>query len=204
METAQRIRRGDGLRAKLVEAAIECFSRHGYQGTSIDRIARATGVTKGALYYHFRDKEDLLLGAIDDRIARFENRIVERARELRDPEAVLRAIVEICIEQAATSNERRFILTLMVETLDTHPDLSLRFREMMRRFREFVAHTIHLGREKGQFRRDVDPEVSAKIFVATVLGTELQFYQDEDDVPIRESMRAAAEAVLEWLGPTPS
>ena len=56
----------------MLAAAIDCFARHGYQGTSIDRIAREVGVTKGALYYHFRDKEDVppteveLLGEIRD------------------------------------------------------------------------------------------------------------------------------------------
>ena len=51
-----------------MSAAIDCFARLGYQGTTIDRIARAAGVTKGAVYYHFRDKEELLFAAVKDRV----------------------------------------------------------------------------------------------------------------------------------------
>src|SRR5580765_2810348 len=63
-------------RKELMAIAIDCFARYGYQGTSIDRIASAAGVTKGALYYHFRDKEELLFEAVQDRIAEFEHHVV--------------------------------------------------------------------------------------------------------------------------------
>ena len=52
--------KGERSRRELTEIAINCFSRFGFQGTSIDRIARDAGVTKGAIYYHFKDKDDLL------------------------------------------------------------------------------------------------------------------------------------------------
>ena len=61
-------RRSEPGRSGIIAIAIDCFARYGYAGTSIDRIARAAGVTKGALYYHFRDKEQLLFAAVKERI----------------------------------------------------------------------------------------------------------------------------------------
>jgi TetR/AcrR family acrAB operon transcriptional repressor len=194
-------RRGERSRRDLISVAIDCFSRHGYQGTSIERIAKAAGVTKGALYYHFKDKEDLLFGALDDRIGGFERRVVERVTALRDPVAALYAVAEICVEQATVSNHRRFILTLMVEALDTYPKLSERFRSMMRRFREFLAQTVKIGQQRGLFRSDVDPSVAARLLVAGFVGTELQYYQDPQAVPLPESMRAVVDQFLSWLAP---
>jgi AcrR family transcriptional regulator len=46
-------------RRRLVGAARKLFGRQGYADTSVDQVARAAGVTKGALYHHFRDKDDL-------------------------------------------------------------------------------------------------------------------------------------------------
>ena len=63
--------RGERSREELTKIAIDCFAKYGYRGTSVDRIARAAGVTKGALYYHFRDKEALLAAAVADRIGAF-------------------------------------------------------------------------------------------------------------------------------------
>src|ERR1051325_6970118 len=191
MMSATRPTRGEQSRRELVSIAIDCFSRYGYQGTSIDRIARAAGVTKGALYYHFKDKEGRLFGALDDRIGGFERVVVERVTRLRDPIAALYAVADICIEQATRSNHRRFMLTLMVEALDTYPALSERFRQMMRRFRDFLAETVRIGQRKGVFRRDVEPRVAAQMFVSGLVGTEIQHYQDPAAVRLAHSMRAA-------------
>jgi TetR/AcrR family acrAB operon transcriptional repressor len=199
--TAQRPQpRGIQSRRDIISVAIDCFSRLGYQGTSIDRIARAAGVTKGALYYHFRDKEELLLGALDDRIGGFERVVLERVTELKDPVAALYAVADICVEQATRSNHRRFLLTLMVEALDTHPDLSGRFREMMRRFRDFLANTVSIGQRKAVFRDDVDAALAAQLFVAGIFGIEMQYYQDPQKVDLRNAMRSVTEQFCVWLG----
>lgn len=199
MASAPHHRRGDQSRRELVSVAIDCFSRYGYQGTSIDRIARAAGVTKGALYYHFRDKQDLLFGALDDRIGGFERVVVERVTRLKDPVAALYEVADICVEQATVSNHRRFILTLMVEALDTHEELSERFRAMMRRFRDFLTDTVAIGQRKGVFRNDVDPALAAQLFVAALAGMELQYYQDPEAIRLRESMRAVVEQFRAWV-----
>jgi AcrR family transcriptional regulator len=195
-----RITRGEQSRREIVSVAIECFSRYGYQGTSIDRIARAAGVTKGALYYHFKDKEALLFGALDDRIGGFERMVVERVTRLRDPLAALHAVADICVEQATRSNHRRFMLTLMVEALDTYPALSERFRQMMRRFRDFLANTVRIGQTKGLFRSDLDPGLAAQLFVSGLIGSEIQHYQDPKTIALRESTHAATEQLVAWLG----
>src|SRR6266852_5787888 len=130
MELAPRPARGDSRR-DLMKIAIDCFARYGYQATSIDRIAKAAGVTKGALYYHFKDKEDLLFEAVRNRVGQFERRVASDVTGSHEPIGTLRLVTHACLEHATKSNHRRFIVTLMVEALDTNARLSLQFREMM-------------------------------------------------------------------------
>jgi AcrR family transcriptional regulator len=47
-------------RDRILEAALELFSEHGFEGTTLQQIADRLGFTKAALYYHFRSKDDLL------------------------------------------------------------------------------------------------------------------------------------------------
>jgi TetR/AcrR family acrAB operon transcriptional repressor len=195
--------RGERSRREIVSVAIDCFSRYGYHGTSIDRIARAAGVTKGALYYHFEDKEALLFGALDDRIGGFERVVVERVTRLKDPVAALHAVAEICVEQATRSNHRRFLLTLMVEALDTYPALSERFRQMMIRFRAFLANTVRIGQNEKVFRKNADPDLAARLFVSAIVGNEIQYYQDPRAMDLGSTMHAAADELCEWLGARP-
>lgn len=52
-------------RASLIEAAREVFSKQGFHAASLDQIAEAAGYTKGAIYAHFSNKEDLYLALLD-------------------------------------------------------------------------------------------------------------------------------------------
>ena len=179
--------------------AIDCFARSGYQGTSIERIASAAGVTKGALYYHFRDKEELLFEAVKDRIAEFEQRVVGAVSPETDPAGALAEIARVCVQIATRNNLRRFILTLMVEALDTNPRLSDAFRGILRRFRSYLAGIVRLGQEQGVFRRDVDAAVAAQLFAGGVIGAELQHYQDAERVDLGVTMESVVAQLLAWL-----
>ena len=179
--------------------AIDCFARYGYQGTSIDRIASAAGVTKGALYYHFRDKEELLFEAVQDRIAEFEHRVVGAVSPATDPAGALAEIARVCVHIATKNNLRRFILTLMVEALDTNPRLSEAFRGILRRFRSYLAGIVRLGQEQGVFRRDVDAALAAQLFAGGVIGAELQHYQDPDRVDLGVAMQGVVAQLIALL-----
>lgn len=56
---ARRLPRGIETRERILEAALEQFAGRGYAAVSVDDVARAAGVTKGAVYYWFADKADL-------------------------------------------------------------------------------------------------------------------------------------------------
>jgi TetR/AcrR family acrAB operon transcriptional repressor len=79
-------------RNSILDAAERVFGRRGVSRTSLDDVARAAGVTRGAIYWHFKDKADLF-GAMLGRVTLPMEEMVERARErgLADPLAQLRA-----------------------------------------------------------------------------------------------------------------
>jgi AcrR family transcriptional regulator len=53
-------------RQELLEAALVCFSKKGYHGTTIDDITREAGITKGGLYWHFKSKWDIFRAILDE------------------------------------------------------------------------------------------------------------------------------------------
>jgi AcrR family transcriptional regulator len=59
-------------RTRIQEVALLMFNEHGYEATSLREIADEVGVTKAALYYHFKTKEEIVTSLIDDRIAKVE------------------------------------------------------------------------------------------------------------------------------------
>src|SRR5690242_7805733 len=188
-------------RKQLMTAAIDCFARLGYQGTSIDRIARAAGVTKGAVYYHFRDKEELLFEAVKDRIGGFEQQVLEEVSPAHDALENLRHVVDACFFHATVSNHRRFIITLMVEALDTNPRLSTEFRNILRRMRAFLTSVVRRGQQRGTLRGDVTPEAAAAVIVGGIIGAEVQHYQDPEEIELRRVLDTLVEQMTAWLTP---
>ena len=182
-------------------AAIDCFARYGYQGTSIDRIARVAGVTKGAVYYHFRDKEQLLFEAVRDRVGGFEQQVLEEVPPGAGAIATLRQVVDACFFHATVSNHRRFIITLMVEALDTNPRLSAEFRSILRRMRAFLAAVVRRGQERGELRADLAPEAVAAAIAGGIIGAEVQHYQDPEEIDLRRVLDTLVEQTVAWLAP---
>src|SRR5437762_4446696 len=70
LDQRTRAARAEGREARdeLLTAALRVFARHGYRDAGVDEIAAEAGYSKGALYWHFSGKEDLLLALIDERI----------------------------------------------------------------------------------------------------------------------------------------
>jgi AcrR family transcriptional regulator len=76
-------------RSRVQKVALELFAEHGYEKTSLREIAERLGVTKAALYYHFRSKEDIVHSFTDDHFARIDA-LIEWART-QPPGPALRA-----------------------------------------------------------------------------------------------------------------
>lgn len=197
--TAKKSANAEAPRRQMLAAAIDCFARHGYQGTSIDRIAGEVGVTKGALYYHFRDKEDLLFAAVTERVGEFERKVLRDVEPTRDVLATLRRVVDACFFHATVSNHRRFIITLMVEALDTNPRLSEEFRKILRGMRSFLAEVVRRGQREGTLRTDVDARAVAATIAGGIMGAEIQHYQDPEQIDLRAVLDTLIEQLAEWL-----
>lgn len=199
MGPATRPARHENGRRDLTDIAIDCFARYGYQATSIDRIAKAAGLTKGAIYYHFKDKEELLFEAVKNRISQFERRVTGDFGALTDAVGALRGVTRVCIDHATKSNHRRFIVTLMVEALDTNARLSAQFRQMMHRFRAFLRGIIELGQSQGTFRADVSAITAAGVYAGAVMGAEIQYYQEPEVVDLEDLLQTFLDQYLTWL-----
>lgn len=70
-----------GTRGRIQAVALELFTEQGYEKTSLREIAERLGVTKAALYYHFRSKEELVSSFVEDRLAAMDELIAWGERQ---------------------------------------------------------------------------------------------------------------------------
>lgn len=82
-------------REELVQKALESFYRGGFHAIGMDRLAKETGVSKTAIYKHFRSKDDLILATLRLRDEQFRNWLMRRIEALgTNPRGRLLAIFE--------------------------------------------------------------------------------------------------------------
>lgn len=115
-------------RARIQEIALELFTEQGYEATSLREIAEALGVTKAALYYHFKTKEDIVAGMMIDRIATLDV-IIE---ELRAHDTVTSEVRRAAIVRYAEGAYEARAVTRFMERNPTamkHHPVMLRMRE---------------------------------------------------------------------------
>ncbi|MEU9835725.1 helix-turn-helix domain-containing protein [Streptosporangium sp. NPDC048047] len=94
-------RRSD-TRERIQQVALELFAERGYEKTSLREVAERLDITRPALYYHFKAKEDILNGVIEDLTASMEEIVEWAGAQPRTPEArveVLRRIAALLEDQ---------------------------------------------------------------------------------------------------------
>jgi AcrR family transcriptional regulator len=96
---------------KVLDAALKCFTRHGYHATSVDQIAKSAGVTRGAVYHHFHDKTGLLRAIVRAGHERVAAYVVARAEPHEDdPVALLRSGCHAFVDGVTHDEAARLIL----------------------------------------------------------------------------------------------
>ena len=125
--------RSGETRRLLLAAAREIFVRDGYERAQIDEIAAAAGRTKGAVYGHFKDKEDLFLALFEERSKKDMEAVAARMGEGTDTAVNLAAFRGFYRELA--SDKSWAILTLEFKLY------ALRYPEVRRRLRHAYRQT---------------------------------------------------------------
>jgi AcrR family transcriptional regulator len=159
-------RRPDRRPDEIAEAGLRLFCARGYLNVSVDDIARAAGVTKGAVYHHFHGKEDLLSAAMELHF----RRTFERAGAGRPPRAGGTATdrVEALLWagwQFWHSAEFQGLFRLMLgEGGAAVPAVRKRFlAQGPHRGWRVLGALIREGQERGEFRAGIDPAGAAKL-----------------------------------------
>ncbi|MFV0569356.1 MAG: multidrug efflux transporter transcriptional repressor AcrR [Citrobacter portucalensis] len=101
-------------RQHILDAALRLFSQQGVSSTSLAEIAKAAGVTRGAIYWHFKNKSDLfseIWGLSESNINELE--VEYRKKFPDDPLSVLREILVYVLESTATEERRRLLMEII-------------------------------------------------------------------------------------------
>jgi AcrR family transcriptional regulator len=108
--SGKRAAQGRATRGQLIEVATRLFAEHGYEGTSIEAVLSAAGVSRGALYHHFAGKEALFEAVVSAVSAQVTVELTEAVQGCADPLDAMRTAAIAWIGLAADPVIQRVVL----------------------------------------------------------------------------------------------
>ena len=184
-------RSAEQTKKHILESARAVFAEQGYAQASMRLIARASGISVGGLYLHFRNKEDLYLTFMQDWMKKLNDRTQEALLKIDDPVDAIRAFIMISIDFARWNRE---IIILQGRELGFTFGID-RKREFFRERRRLIADIVRKGIENGVFR-DCDADEASKVIFNMLRGFIVSMVVDEESL---FSAEAYVELVLNGL-----
>ena len=173
--------------------------RSGFRSADLDAILAKAGVTKGALYYHFDNKEALGYAVVDEVMASdLHQKWVQPLRNAKNPIDVLIRIVQS--ESLKREDVRRScpLLNLSQEMSGLDEGFRRRTAKLFRDWHDAIAEALREGQKRGMVRSDVNANETATFLIATWEGY-VVLGKNSQDPRMMESGRRSVIRLLESL-----
>ncbi|MEC0127324.1 TetR/AcrR family transcriptional regulator [Paenibacillus pabuli] len=161
-------------RTKAVEVAAQLFLRQGYSYVSMDEVVRASGVSKSNIYYHFKNKEELLQAVVQYWIAQYESGLYlllsQRDREVTERIYSFIASLSAGMEGRDYKGSCPFI-TLYMQTPASAPEVKESIARFFRDLQPMMEKLLQQGLDRGEFRKGLEPGPAASLFIAALEGS---------------------------------
>lgn len=190
-------------RNALIDAAELVFESRGVAGTALQEVAKAAGVTRGAVYWHFRDKVDLFNAMMDRAILPFEQQwLVASPDDAANPLVRLRDVLCDILRQTATDPRLQRVLAISTQKVEYVGELD-GIRERHLRVREQALRRIEgllrLASASGQLAAGLSAKAAARTLHALVDGLIGNWMLDRKAFDLCRVGRTAVEHLLAGL-----
>lgn len=164
--------KAEDTRQSIIEGAAVIFNKNGYQRTSMSMLSHSLGLTKGAIYGHFTDKDALAVEAFRHSISQVSRRVSESLTPHGSVLDKLRAFARTFVDffEDTVREGGCPILNTAVDADDAHPLLHGEVRRVLTAWEGRLIAMVNAGKENGEIRPDTDSELFATTFIALVEG----------------------------------
>lgn len=187
------------VRAQILAAAATVFAEKGFSKTGINDIVRASGLSKGGVYWHFASKDEIVTTIFNQF---FEGQLAALAILIAQKEISATGKLLMLAQQGGNDIESmatQFPSSLEFYALAAHdPVLRLRLVHYFDLYREAIQQLVEQGIANGEFAQ-LDARLTAQTIIALFEGVLLVYGVQVKPVPLAEQITAAMSLLLEGL-----
>src|SRR4026209_119589 len=160
------------IKERIVQSAIECFSKHGFDRSRMDDIAQTANLSKGTLYLYFKSKEDLFYAICENNLKVIKEQLSQifvttKENLLYDTEQFYDNLHKL-----EKSGSEKVFFEIVAESSRNRKLERILYEQRTKIF-DVVKEYLDLQVEKGFFRKDIDTEAIASGLVALYNGLDV-------------------------------
>ena len=186
----------EGTRRAIVASARRLFGTKGYGATSIDEVAARARVTKGAVYHHFGNKEDLFRAVYAEVEAEAQRRSAATGKHDRTPIGLIVEGVHGYLDATLDPEVQRITLIDGPAVLGAEPEGPAEDQPGHQGLRAFIASAIG-----GGAITDVDPDALAHLIRGACMQAGILIAHSDDPEQTRARLGTTLEAMIRGLEP---
>ncbi|MCK4999468.1 MAG: TetR/AcrR family transcriptional regulator [Anaerohalosphaera sp.] len=158
---------------KLAEAAFEQFATEGFANVNLDQIAVHAGVTKGAIYCHYKSKHELILAACMHYYRLYQVKVHGLIASVPDPLDRLRKVLELSIYNCVIDKKNRVFTTEIFALSLQHIDVRSGWAQFYDTVRELFIGLVTTAKLAGQLQIE-DPRSAVDMMLSAIEGIKLR------------------------------
>lgn len=191
---SERIEKGASTRARIVATARRLFAASGYEGTSTEAVLQESGVSRGALYHHFENKQALFAAVLEAVEIDIADATARATANISNPSEALRVAFDTFLELACDPEVRQIVL------IDAHSVLGWqKWREIEERHGfGRLKQGLKIIAATGRIRED-SVEIFAHMLLATLIEVAFLIARAPDPAVAARNGRGAMNQLLDRL-----
>ncbi|MCW8195909.1 TetR family transcriptional regulator [Proteobacteria bacterium 005FR1] len=191
-------------RADILDAAIQVFMDKGVAGATLEQIAEAAGVTRGAIYWHFKNKLEIFRELNNEVQSSFVQTLLEDLD--REHEEPLEQLRELCIEllvDLERNPRKRSILLILFLRCDYSGEMAAELQQQQENQRKNVrvfANYFKRAIDKGHLAREVDPNVLSMSLMCYLSGIVFESFRCPGALNLKSNAGKLVDQFFSGLG----
>jgi AcrR family transcriptional regulator len=172
------------VKEQIIDKSIHLFLDKGYNATTIKDITDAVNITKGAFYWHFKSKDELL----ETIVSLFESNFTDSViREVNNSQGTFLNKLKYTHKWVTEFAYRHRdlcvgFLTIAAEMVGSGTNIEEKIRTVYTKYIKFIREILELGKKEGSIRDDLDINMIAHVINAMHNGSLLEWHINYDDI----------------------
>jgi len=182
---------------RILDGAVAVFAERGFHSARVSDIAARAGVADGTVYLYFRNKEEILMAAINSAFEAFMKGARIELEKITSPLEKLQRLAYLHLD--ALGSNRNMAVVLQMELRQSVRFLEAFSHHQMVEYFALVRDCIRQGQQQGLLRPDINEKIAANCFFGAIDEMVTSWVLAEEEYPLAQAAEPVTNIILKGL-----